>query len=432
MAFTLCTRQSGVYSFCRNVLPLNFRRHATGGNVFADGDTVLLKYFRRGQDDAEVLVKLRKGGEVHTGRGRTYHNELIGKSPRDHLKSSSGSRIRVMEPTLADYCRLTPRLCTPIYPWSANTIVSALDIHLPEIGDSETPPLEILESGTGHGSLTLHLARAIHGANPPRPRVPSSSTPERNMEDATYNGHSADDVFEHTMSEWKKNRRAVIHTVDNRPNHAKRGKEIVRGFRRGLYADNVEFHVSDVSSWITREQERRESEEPFLSHVVLDMPSAQAHLSTIARALRVDGVLAIFNPSITQIGDCEKRIRLEALPLTQDQVIELVSPRPWDLTCTVPRSIRPREYPSTQTSAVETETVDVPTEELCTEESVTPETENAGDRSAQSVMNAERVEPDSVMICRPKFYTGNTGGGFLGVWRRMHLRTVEEMTKTQG
>ena len=46
-------------------------------------------------------------------------------------------------------------------------MVSLLDLHVDLLASQNgaQPPAEILEAGTGHAGLTLHLARAIHAAN---------------------------------------------------------------------------------------------------------------------------------------------------------------------------------------------------------------------------------------------------------------------------
>ena len=63
--------------------------------------------------------------------------------------------------------------------------------------------------------------------------------------------------------------------------------------------------------------------EPFLSHVFLDLPRAHSHLANVAPVLRTDGILAIFNPSITQIAECVEEIRKRRMPYILDRVVEL-------------------------------------------------------------------------------------------------------------
>ena len=111
-----------------------------------------------------------------------------------------------------------------------------------------------------------------------------------------------------------------------------------------MYAGNVDFHTGDISAWISSQKVLRKTEDPFLSYVLLDLPNSKAHLANVAPVLHTDGILAVFNPSITQIAECVETIREQNLPYVLDQVIELgaASIRQWDV-----RTVRPR---ATQTS----------------------------------------------------------------------------------
>src|SRR5215469_15842918 len=110
-----------------------------------------------------------------------------------------------------------------IYPPDANTIVNLLDLHPDSARDSKEKDrrrLEILEAGTGHGGLTLHLARAIHAANPPAPSIPDSS-----------NNGQENDSADHTYAawmQWKGERRAVIHSIDVKERYSNHARNIVR------------------------------------------------------------------------------------------------------------------------------------------------------------------------------------------------------------
>lgn len=274
--------------------------------------------------------------------------------------------------------------------------MSLLDLHVDTStgGPDSEPPLEILEAGTGHGALTLHLSRAIHAANPPLPTVPSfTSSQEEEPEDAVYLGESMADLGDSARDSWKANRRAVIHTIDISSQYSKHAQKIVEGFRHGIYAGNVDFHVGDVSEWIAAQKASRKTEEPFLSHVFLDLPNASSHLANVAPALRVNGLLAVFNPSITQIAECVETIREQKMPYLLDQVIELGASmiREWDVRAVKPRAVL-RKAEARESS------------ELSSEES--PE-----EQAPQ--------EEKWAMVCRPKAGQQVIGGGFLGLWRKM-------------
>ena len=276
------------------------------------------------------------------------------------------------------------------------------------------PQFEILEAGTGHGALTLHLSRAIHAANPPLPKTPSYTTAEEEPEDAVYLGESMSDPGDSALEYWKQNRRAIIHTLDISSKHSQHAKKIVQGFRHGMYSANVDFHMGDVSDWIARQQALRKTDEPFLAHVFLDLPNANSHLANVAPALHVNGLLAIFNPSITQIAECVETIREQRMPYLLDQVIELGAGtvREWDV-----RAVKPR-------ATVKKAEAEQPSE-LSGDERVDAEQEQDA-RDSELEGELSKQEEKWVMICRPKPGEKVIGGGFLGLWRRMERTSTKE------
>ncbi|KAI9874308.1 MAG: hypothetical protein M1830_009895 [Pleopsidium flavum] len=331
---------------------------------------------------------------------------------------------------------MTARRVTPIYPADANLIVSLLDIHasIPNHISPHQSRIEILEAGTGHGALTLHLARAIHSTNPPLP-VAAAAAPEQpsrgeETSAATTNSENNSGVLESPptqlhgdpdLKRWRASRRAIIHGLDISAENSTHASQIVSGFRRGLYAGNVDFHVGDVSEWISKELEDRtkgsdgQQSEAFLSHILLDLPAAQLHLERISSTLRVDGVLTVFNPSITQITACVEVIREKRLPLVLDRVVELgpgmTGGREWDV-----RAVRPRAVIKAQSDRAKTF-------HNAGEEGRLP-----ADVSGEKSRDEEQVQALAThgqrweLVCRPKVGGRVFGGGFLGVWRRMRHR----------
>jgi tRNA (adenine57-N1/adenine58-N1)-methyltransferase len=293
--------------------------------------------------------------------------------------------------------------------------VSLLDLHVdsPTDGQKTEPPLEILEAGTGHGALTLHLARAIHAANPARPRAPAVVASEEDSEDAVYLGESMSDLHLTAYESWKSNRGAIIHTLDISSKHSKHARKIVEGFRDGMYAGNVDFHVGDVSDWITTQRAARKTEDPFLAHVFLDLPNANHHLANVAPALHVNGTLGVFNPSITQIAECVEIIREQKMPYLLDQVIELGAGtiREWDV-----RAVRPRA------------TLNKAEVQAYPDSSAGENTNAAKEQEARDeelLKDLAKTEEKWAMVCRPKAGQQVVGGGFLGLWRRMERASTQ-------
>lgn len=308
-----------------------------------------------------------------------------------------------------------------MYPSDTNLIVSLLDIHVdtPSSTSADEPPFEILEAGTGHGALTLHLARAIHAGNPPLTKTPDYAINVEEPEDAVYLGESISDLQETAIESWKPCRRAIVHTLDISSKHSKHAKKIVQGFRHGLYAGNVEFHVGDVSAWIASQRVTRQTDEPFLNHVFLDLPNADTHLANVVPALRVDGLLAVFNPSITQIAQCVEKIREEKLPYLLDQVVELGAGmiREWDVRAVKPRSTLKKSDAKESPEASDAESIDpVKGQEA---------------RDGELAETLAKEEEKWAMVCRPKAGQMVVGGGFLALWKRME-RMERPKSKEQG
>jgi tRNA (adenine57-N1/adenine58-N1)-methyltransferase len=261
--------------------------------------------------------------------------------------------------------------------------------------------LEIFEAGTGHGALTLNLARAIHGANTATPPIPD--------EDIT--AEATPDVVERmkdTYQEWRKNRRAVIHTLDCSGRHSAHAETVVKNFRHGLYYPHIDFHVGSIDEYLTSRLEATDGT-PFLDHAILDLPDIHHYFDIVGRALKANGTLITFCPSITQINAGMTFVRQGAVPLFLEKVIEVggvvgVGGREWDV-----RPVKPRALLKARTEDIK------PSEE--------PEDALAED------LEDLRQSPDSddsgwEMVCRPKVGLRIVGGGFVGVWRKMTKRST--------
>lgn len=303
--------------------------------------------------------------------------------------------------------------------------------------DETQPPLEILESGTGHGSLTLHLARAIHAANTTPPPLPDHSQIKYLKGRTLRPNETAEQIekAEPTSSPaqeewdaWRAQRKAIVHTVDVGAKYSALAEKNVRGFRRGMYAGNTDFYVGPVEMWVAQQKELRrktgDTVEPFLSHVILDMPSANLRISEVTPILKRDGLLVVFVPSITQIGECLQLIKDQGLPLVQEKVIELghsiSGGRAWDLRFATKKS---GADPSTWAASSNSESTTSESEGMTSEsEDMTSESEaeeQTSDTDSAEITPERMTKEESVLVCRPKVGLRTQGGGFVGVWRRI-------------
>ncbi|CAG8023107.1 unnamed protein product [Penicillium olsonii] len=400
---------------------LRFRTIDTNFSTVKEGDRVIL----HGKNP--LLTKVLKSGEKHqVSTGTVEHDSIIGKRPRDKVQMRKGPPVRFSFPTLEEYVSLVPRLVTPIYPQDANLITSLLDLHVNTPAEGETqPPLEILESGTGHGSLTLHLARAIHAANTTPPPLPKRSQikfiegrikgPDE-KDGPKETTEPVSDPVQEEWDAWRAQRNAIIHTVDTGAKFSALAEKNVKGFRRGMYAGNVDFYVGPVESWAAQQKELRKTEqgsegstvEPFVSHVILDMPSSNLRIPHVTPIMKRDGLLVVFMPSITQIGECLKLIKDQNLPLVQEKVIELGNGisggRQWDVRYATKKS---SSDPASWATSSETEG------------SASEAEETSDTDSSEVVVPEQPPKEESVLVCRPKVGVRIQGGGFVGVWRRI-------------
>lgn len=320
-------------------------------------------------------------------------------------------------------------------------------------------PFEIFEAGTGHGALTLHLARAIHGLNPAPPPLPpehKSSTGEwgpknpnaTNSDKVTLpiveplpdepnlrNGdvpsidqdpqsiHKLTTGPEHKSAEevrfeaYLPSRRAVIHTLDISPAFSKYAQAIVRKFRRGLYYHNIDFHIGTIPEYLS--SRLATAPEPFLGHTILDLPSPQEHLEIVGHALKPNGSLIVFCPSITQIADCVKAVQEKRLPFHLESVLELgagvgVGGRDWDVRLVKPRVLLKAEAEASKMKEQSEAVSDL-------------DSASDGESLPSTIKDAGWA-----MVCRPKVGSIVTGGGFLGLWRRMSVNFPSRPHRTQS
>ncbi|TKA81190.1 hypothetical protein B0A55_02618 [Friedmanniomyces simplex] len=432
--------------------PHHNTRHLTS---FHRNDRVLLRPTKRNRNTtyaSPILTQpLHPSHHLDTPRGRIRHDEIIGKGVRDIVRtgatggkksrdgggngngnaSASGLEYRLHEVRLEEYVRFTRRLVTPLYPQDAQVIVGLMDLHPQpaQWGEDQGERLEVLEAGTGHGALTLYLSRAVHAANPALPRHLRFVREGEESEGQEEADHTA-------MEAWKSTRRAIVHSVEISPRYSAQAEKIVRGFRHGMYTHNVDFHVNSVTPFVQSRMDSL-SDQPFLSHAFLDLPGTEQHLAAVSSALKTDGSLIVFCPSITQIMACLSTVKEDGLPLELEKVVELgvnggTGGREWDV-----RAVRPRANQKAD-AGIETKASVVGEEEDSASgggaESETREDSGVDVRKGEEKVEqgSKAAEPDDggggggwKMVCRPKVGELVVGGGFLGVFRKQRRDVAE-------
>jgi len=97
-----------------------------------------------------VLLHPSRRFEFH--RGVVPHHDIIGQSEGVLLTSSSGARLRLLRPLLADFILKMKRGAQVVYPKDIGPILMWADIG---------PGMTVVEGGTGSGALAMALARAV-------------------------------------------------------------------------------------------------------------------------------------------------------------------------------------------------------------------------------------------------------------------------------
>ncbi|OAA77266.1 hypothetical protein LEL_04089 [Akanthomyces lecanii RCEF 1005] len=319
-----------------------------------------------------LTAPIRRDSRVRLSYGASVAaSDLLGKQILERTVDDKGNAVAIHEPTLASYIVNSDRAATPIYPSDAETIVSLLDLNLTRPGeeadeDDDGAPFEVFEAGTGMGSLSLHIARALHAANPPVPaalrHLLRSSPLARSV--AASGGVlelSAGDAA--LLSSYRSSRRAVLQTLDRSGKHAG--------------------------------------------------PSLRArHAAALVRALHPNAVLVVFSPSVSQIAEFQAwALESEGAGLQLEKVLELPTTstadgvrdggcggRHWDVKIVKPKPAPPGEG-----------------------EETLPGADGAEDDGSAAV---EEREP--VVVMRPKVGGRVAGGGFIAVYRKWPAGTSRQ------
>lgn len=246
----------------------------------------------------------------------------------------------------------------------------------------------------------MHLSRAIHGANPTAPRIPILKEKYDTVEEE-LKAEETQEAYE----KWRGTRRAVVHTLDQSAAYSKHAQMTVKRFRQGMYWGNVDFHVGSIQDFISQRMSPEESK-PFLDHAILDLPNTHQYLDIVAQALKTNGLLVTWCPSITQLNKCVLLIKESKLPYWLEKVIE-VGPsmnggKEWDV-----RFVKPRAWSKDKAKAPESDEDVVPSSLGREEEIMLPESDAEAMQSStkskvSDLENAAAQNDGWEMVCRPK------------------------------
>ena len=211
------------------------------------GDKVLLIDSR----DRRYLVTLATGKQFHSHAGTVDHDALIGGPEGSVVRTSGGAKLTAFRPTLADFVLKMPRGAQVVYPKDVALILVYADVF---------PGATVIEAGSGSGSLTLALSRAVGEAG----RVISYELREDHHAQAAAN-----------VASWYEG--------------------------VGAKPENVELRVGDVFADL--------DDDLVADRMVLDLPEPWHAVGTSTNSLRPGGILCCYLPTIPQVSQIVETMR---------------------------------------------------------------------------------------------------------------------------
>ena len=223
------------------------------GRPFSAGERVLLIDPR----DRRYLITLATGKQFHSHMGPMEHDDLIG-SPEGSIVAIGNRKLLAFRPTLSDYVLKMKRGAQVIYPKDIALILVHADVR---------PGATVLEAGTGSGSLTLALSRAVG------------------------------------------NEGRVI-SYELREDHHRQAVENITNWYEGLGGkpENLELRVGDVFSDVP---------ETDVDRLILDLPEPWQAIGTTTTALAPGGILCCYLPTVPQVQQTVAAMRAAGFALVE-------------------------------------------------------------------------------------------------------------------
>jgi len=209
----------------------------------AEGDPALL-IDPKGR---HFLLKLEAGRTFQYHQGSVSHNDLIGAGDGSWIESSTGSRLLLLRPRLADFILKMKRAAQVVYPKDLGPILIYADIG---------PGMTVLEAGTGSGALTLALSRAVGSTG------------------------------------------SVV-SVEIRDDHAAHARKAIERWYGDIPA-NLELRIGDAAEIVG---------EIAPDRIVLDMPEPWHTVESAAEHQPSGGVLCAYLPTIPQVQTTVEKAR---------------------------------------------------------------------------------------------------------------------------
>lgn len=160
-----------------SMLPIDPAKKNSFQRTICDGDLVIV-YERH---DVMNAVKVCVGSELQNRFGVFKHSDWIGRPFGSKVLSNKGGFVYLLVPTPELWTLVLSHRTQILYIADISFVISYLEI---------VPGCVVLESGTGSGSLTTSLARAVA----PSGHVYTFDFHEQRVASARYTINSADDT----------------------------------------------------------------------------------------------------------------------------------------------------------------------------------------------------------------------------------------------
>ena len=206
--------------------------------------------------DRRYLIVLGTGKQFHSHLGVLEHDELIGIPEGSTVKASSGATFTAYRPTLSDFVLKMKRGAQVVYPKDIGLILVYVDVF---------PGATVVEAGTGSGSLTLALARAVG----PDGRVISYEVREDHHERAVEN-----------INAWYEG--------------------------SGGKPENLELRLGDIFEGI---EDARGERLEGVDRMILDLPEPWRAIGPVTDSLAPGGVFCCYLPTIPQVSQTVEAMR---------------------------------------------------------------------------------------------------------------------------
>ncbi|KAF9972614.1 hypothetical protein BGZ73_004239 [Actinomortierella ambigua] len=229
------------------------------------------------------------------------------------IKTNKGAKYTLHWPTLDEYTTRVKRQATIMYPKDATTAVHLLDLF---------PGAHVLEAGTGNGSMTMYIQRAIQAPGSHLDTVDirneHSLQAEQNIE-RFWRG-----IYRQGITFWRSS--GGLERVIKRLNGSDQGVDHLPQSN-----SDVETETTLTASQLKKKKLQSMETLPPNPHppghqydaISLDLPDCKLVLLDLLPLLKTDRPMCLYMVNMSQILDLAKWLRSNCKELVMERVLEI-------------------------------------------------------------------------------------------------------------